>query len=181
MSFSWKEKILNFLYYSFVRPSRLKRIAPYLNALSGRTILDVGYCDSMLRDRFLRSDFEYCGIDPNPRVAIPGMPRAGIEEFKADKQFDIVLATEVLEHTKDPVAAMRKIKTAASRFVGVSVPYEPFYTLYRFCVPVQDHYFAISPAILRHYFGEPVLERRLHFGRTYFAIYDVSKKETHSL
>lgn len=175
MEFSWQEKVLNFLYYSFVRPSRLKSVARYINALSGRTVLDIGYCDGMLRDRFLRAGLEYFGIDLAPRTPLPGMPIIGIEDFDSSRQFDIVLATEVLEHMKDPVSVLRKIKALASRYICISVPYEPLYTLYRLGVPVQDHYFAISPAILRHYLGVPVLERRLHLGRTYFAIYEVTR------
>lgn len=174
MTFSFKERILNFLYYNFVRPSRLRSTLFYVNKLQGKTILDIGYCDSMGRDRFLRKDFVYFGIDPHPLTRIDDMPLKSIEDFGTEERFDIVLALEVLEHTKDPVRAINKLKTLSKKYVCISVPYEPLYTIYRFLVPVQDHYWAISPQILEHYFGKPVMSKRLHLRRTYFAIYDLS-------
>ncbi len=171
MTLSLKEKILNFLYYHFVRPMRLRSALVYVNKLPGKTILDVEYCDAMGRDKFLRKDFIYFGIDPEPLTRIPDMPLQSIEDFESTLKFDVVLAFEVIEHTKDPVLAIKKIKKLAKQYICVSVPYEPLYTLFRFFVPVRDHYWAVSPAILRYYFGEPIIEKRLHFGRTYFAIF----------
>lgn len=162
---------MNYLYYRFVRPSRLRGVYRVVNRLAGETLLDVGYCDGAGR-ALLRKEIAYFGIDPSPREALPGMPQVGIEDFDVKGRFDIVLATEVLEHTTDPVAVIKKLRALARRYICVSVPFEPLYTLYRLCVPVRDHYFAISPAILRHYFGEPMLEKRLHLGRTYFAVYE---------
>lgn len=174
--FTLKERILNSLYYNYVRPRRLRKSLSYVNKLSGKTLLDVGYCDETAVDKILRKDFEYLGIDPNPRKKVEGMIEGSIEDFETNKKFDIVVALEILEHTKDPVVVIKKLLSFAKKYICISVPHEPLYTMMRFFVPVQDHYWTVHPNILEYYFGKPVYSRKLHGGRTYFAIYDIEEK-----
>ncbi len=46
-----------------------------------------------------------------------------------NEQFDLVLATEVLEHLKNPQKALKEIFRVAQKTVIVSVPNEPFFCL----------------------------------------------------
>lgn len=44
-----------------------------------------------------------------------------------DKEFDLSLCTEVLEHLEDPVKAVNEIKRVTSKHIIFSVPNEPFF------------------------------------------------------
>jgi len=166
-------EIINFVYYKFIRPSRLKKEIKKVNKLSGTNILDIGYFDGTAR-KMLRKNMDYYGIDVNPREKLPEMPTISIEDFSTEKKFDIVIAFDVLEHTKDPVLAIKKIKSLSKKYVCVSVPHEPMYTLSRLFVPVEDHFWTIHPNILEYYLGKPIYAKKIHCFRTYFAIYDLS-------
>ncbi len=52
-------------------------------------------------------------------------------EYK-DNSFDLVMATEVLEHLKDPKKALSEIQRVSSRYVLLSVPNEPFFMIANF-------------------------------------------------
>ena len=45
----------------------------------------------------------------------------------ADGEFDLVAATEVLEHVADPQAAVAEMARVARRWLLVSVPHEPLW------------------------------------------------------
>ena len=47
----------------------------------------------------------------------------------ADKSFELVLCTEVLEHLEDPEAALRELRRVASRYAVLSVPHEPWWRI----------------------------------------------------
>lgn len=47
-------------------------------------------------------------------------------------QFDIVLCTEVLEHLEDPKKALEEIERVSSKYVLITVPHEPWWTLFNF-------------------------------------------------
>lgn len=51
--------------------------------------------------------------------------------YKND-QFDIVLCTEVLEHLEDPVKALKEIERVSKKYVLITVPLEPWWTLFNF-------------------------------------------------
>lgn len=46
-----------------------------------------------------------------------------------DKSWDLVIASEVLEHLDDPLAALKELKRVSSRHVLLSVPHEPWFRL----------------------------------------------------
>lgn len=46
--------------------------------------------------------------------------------------FDIVLCTEVLEHLDDPVKALGEIERVSKKYVLITVPHEPWWTLFNF-------------------------------------------------
>lgn len=165
-------KFHKFIYHKITRPLRLKRVINRVNKLQGKTLLEIGYFDDSMK-RLLRKDFEYFGIDPNPTKRIESMPVVSIENFETDKKFDIVTAFEILEHTKDPVKAIKKIKILSNKYICISVPYEPFYTISRLFVPEKEHYWTIHPNILKYYFGKPIYEKKILLWRHYFAIYTI--------
>jgi len=166
------KKIYKFIYHKILRPSRLKMEVSKVNLLPGKTILDIGYFDSYTK-KLLRKDFIYFGIDPSPAEKIGNMPLVSIENFKTNKKFDIVIAFDILEHTYDPVSVIKKIKNMSNKYVCVSIPYEPFYTISRLFIPEKEHFWTLHPQTLEYYFGKPIYEKKLHFRRSYFAIYEI--------
>ena len=161
-----------FIYHKLTRGLRLRAEAKIVNSLSGKTILDVGYFDGSLK-RLLRSDFDYFGIDPSPAVSIEGAPKVGIEDFSSDKKFDIVIASNILEHVSDPVLAMRKLKELSAKYICVGVPYEPYFTMFRFFVPEPEHLWTIHPNALAVHFGKSITEKFIQFGRFYYAVFKI--------
>lgn len=49
-----------------------------------------------------------------------------------NKQFDIVLCTEVLEHLDNPAKALSEVERVSSKYVLITVPHEPWWTLFNF-------------------------------------------------
>lgn len=49
-----------------------------------------------------------------------------------DNEFDLVLCTEVLEHLKDPKAAVEELKRVSRKYILFSVPNEPFFIIANF-------------------------------------------------
>ena len=47
----------------------------------------------------------------------------------ADKQFDLIIASEILEHLEDCVSALEEIKRVTSKYCLLSVPREPYWRL----------------------------------------------------
>ena len=163
-------KFHKYIYHSIIRPSRLKEEAKIVNQLVGKTILEVGYFDDSFK-KLSKKDLEYTGVDPNPTIYIEGMPLTNIENFNPGKKFDIVVASNILEHTTDPVKAIKKLRQLSNKYIFISVPYEPFYTITRFFVPEEEHYWTIHPNIFEYYLGKPVKEKYIHMLRTYTAVY----------
>jgi hypothetical protein len=159
-----------FIYHRIIRPLRLTKEAKFINRLPGETVLEVGYFDDSFK-KLLISNKTYMGLDPAPFKLIENMPQVRIEDFKTNKKFDIVVASNILEHVEDPVSAIKKIKSLSKKYVCIAVPYEPFYTISRFFVPEKEHYWTIHPNILKHYLGKPIFENFMHLRRSYFAIY----------
>ena len=137
------------------------------------TILDIGCTDNLLELK-LRNK-KYLGIDIEPKVKSENIKKIGLLSMPEDKKFDCVLALEVLEHTEDPVAALNKIKKLTGKYLIISVPYEPIFTLFRLLVPEKEHMFVIFPWALKEKLGKPIYEKSLVFGRQYLAIWDFSR------
>jgi SAM-dependent methyltransferase len=165
-------KLFKFIYHKILRPRRIKKEIENISKLDFDSILEIGYFDDMIKN-LLPKEISYFAIDPAPMLRIVGCPLNSIEDFYTKKKFDLVLCSSILEHTTDPVLVIKKIKNLASKYVVISVPYEPFYTLSRFFIPEKEHTFTIHPNILKFYFGHPIFEEFQHLRRNYFAIYDV--------
>jgi hypothetical protein len=144
--------------------------ASVVNTLPAETLLEVGYFDDSLK-RLLRPNLKYMGIDPEPTKHIEGMPITPFEDFKTKEKFDVVVASNILEHLTDPVKAFKRIRELSNKYVFISLPHEPWYTITRLFVPEEEHYWTIHPSILAHYFGRPIYEKYIHLRRTYIAVY----------
>ena len=134
------------------------------------TILDIGCMDDYLKS-MLSKRYKYTGIDSEPLSTDGGIKKLSIEDLKDNEKFDIVIATEVLEHLKNPVDAMEKIKRLAKQCIVISVPNEPFFSLFRFFIPAKEHLWTISPEALKMNLGEPFYESRFCFKRHYFGVW----------
>ncbi|HLH65480.1 MAG TPA: class I SAM-dependent methyltransferase [Solirubrobacteraceae bacterium] len=115
----------------------LERAAP-------SSVLDVGCGEGVLTERWalrLRASTpagRVVGVDlDDPKLAAHwGRRRAenlafmamDVERLRfADSEFDLVAATEVLEHVADPQRALSEMARVARRFLLVSVPREPLW------------------------------------------------------
>ena len=103
--------------------------------------------------------------------------KEGVEEQNVlnldykNNEFDTVVCLEVLEHTLNPVKAIKELKRVSKRII-ISVPLEPWFTLPRlFLGWNKEHYWAITPMILKHYLGEPIYEKKFCF-RWYIGIWE---------
>jgi SAM-dependent methyltransferase len=82
-------------------PARLEALAPQLRVGGGDRILDYGCADVPYRS-FFDAAADYVAAD------LPGNPHADVELLAdgtlpcADREFDAVLSTQVLEHVADP-------------------------------------------------------------------------------
>ena len=109
-----------------------------------KSVLDVGCGEGVLTERWARrlsSDegpSRVVGIDlEDPKLRADWEKRRAANlEFRAmeverlqfaDGEFDLVAATEVLEHVADPERALAEMTRVASRFLLVSVPQEPLW------------------------------------------------------
>ena len=158
----------------FFRPSRLKAMIKLLNKLPGKTILDIGCMDDELL-KILPKRFDYIGIDQEPLTKHPKIIKGFIEkDLPKNKKYDIVICTEVLEHVVDPPDLIRKIKALSKRFILISVPNEPYFSLIRAFgfIPAHEHLWTIFPWAFSSYFGKPVYSTTPCFRRSYLALWD---------
>jgi len=55
-----------------------------------------------------------------------------------DNSFDLVICTEVLEHLENPAKALKEIERVSSKYVLLTVPNEPWFTLFNYTRWGQD-------------------------------------------
>jgi 2-polyprenyl-3-methyl-5-hydroxy-6-metoxy-1,4-benzoquinol methylase len=108
-----------------------------------RSILDVGCGEGVLTEQWAARlrDGRVIGLDlPDPKLEAEwaGRSRANLEFVAgdvsdglayADGEFELVCATEVLEHVPAPERAVAEMARAASRHLIVSVPHEPLWRI----------------------------------------------------
>lgn len=107
-----------------------------------RTVLEVGCGEGELTLRVAREGREVLGTDVSAMMIAEARERAarrGIDvRFEqadlfdldpASVAYDLVLCCEVLEHLRDPVAAMRHLARLSRQYLVFSVPREPVWRL----------------------------------------------------
>lgn len=109
-----------------------------LKPLEIKSVLDVGCGEGITLDRFKKEGIgkELVGIDySNDALKIgkkiyPGLNLKKGDIYKIqekDNSYDLVMATEVLEHLKDPEKALGELIRVSKKYVLLSVPNEPFF------------------------------------------------------
>ncbi len=163
-----------FIQTKILRPIRLKAILKILNKLPSGSIIDLGCMDDYLLKRISKK-FDYVGYDETPLCKNEKIIKGKVEDLTKNRKFDIVLCTEVLEHVDDPVDLIKKIKNLSNRFVLISVPNEPFFSLFRLFLPAKEHLWTVYPWALEKHLGKPVFKQRACFNRTYIGLWDLKR------
>ena len=167
-------KFDHFIQDRILRFIRLKAILKILNKLPSGDILDIGCMDDYLL-KSIPIRFNYIGYDENPLCNNPKIIKDKVENITENKKFDIVMATEVLEHLSDPVDMIKKMKKLSKRFILISVPNEPFFSLARLFFSAKEHLWTIYPWALEKHLGKPIFKTKACFNRTYIALWDLNK------
>ncbi len=154
--------------YKLLRLYRWRAINKLLDTNS-RTLLDIGCEDTFFYNK-LKNRYIVTACDYTPENSIIKKENIQNLTFK-DRSFDIVLCQQVLEHVPDPPKAIRELKRVAAKQLIVSVPYEPFFTFFRFLVWEKEHLWAVTPKILKFYLGKPVYERKIFLKTYYLAVW----------
>ncbi len=76
-----------------------------------------------LEDPKLRAHWSDLDDQANLELVVMGVEQLGF----GDDEFELVAATEVLEHVDDPEAAVAEMARVAARWLLVSVPHEPLW------------------------------------------------------
>ncbi|MFZ0042289.1 MAG: class I SAM-dependent methyltransferase [Solirubrobacteraceae bacterium] len=106
-----------------------------------RSVLDVGCGEGVLTEQWAQTldPGRVVGIDlDDPKLAAEWSARSGpanlvfrpmrVERLDfEDRTFDLVAATEVLEHVDNPEVAVAEMARVAQRWLLVSVPHEPLW------------------------------------------------------
>jgi SAM-dependent methyltransferase len=115
-------------------------IVARIAALAPETFLDAGCGEGFVAEILLRQlpGLRLTGFDFNPEAVALAQARVPDATFKtasifeipfADDTFDVVGCFEVLEHQRDPAAALGELARVARRAVVLSVPHEPYFCL----------------------------------------------------
>lgn len=115
----------------------LKVIADTVDSLNCRKILDVGCGEGFVTEKISRKGRNIIGIDICKEKIEKAKKRVKNAKFYVGDVyhlpfkpnfFDLVIATEMLEHLEDPNHALSNIKVVTSKYFLTSVPNEPLYT-----------------------------------------------------
>jgi ubiquinone/menaquinone biosynthesis C-methylase UbiE len=133
--YSTRNPVSRFLVHNFFR-----KVDTLLSEIAYRTALDVGCGEGVLlaslRHLFLEKTIVGVDVDPvelRTAVAQASFARltvadAAILPFR-DNQFDLVMATEVLEHLSAADGTLQELNRVCKRFCLLSVPDEPLWRI----------------------------------------------------
>jgi ubiquinone/menaquinone biosynthesis C-methylase UbiE len=157
--------------YNLIRIHRWKNIKGLLDK-EGKTLLDVG-CEELYFYNKLKSKYEITLADYSPKNAL--IKKENVQNLSFEnKAFDIVLCQQVIEHVSNPVKAIFELKRVTKKQLIITVPYEPFFTLFRCLVWEKEHLWAITPKILKLYLGDPIYENTIFFKRYYVGVWKLN-------
>ncbi|MCR5790245.1 MAG: class I SAM-dependent methyltransferase [Lachnospiraceae bacterium] len=69
----------------------------------------------------------------------------------SDSAYELVCASEVLEHTEEPVRALSELERVSGRFVLVTVPNEPLWRILNMCRGAYLKDFGNTPGHIQHW------------------------------
>lgn len=120
-----------------------RELLGFVQNLKPKNILDVGcgegFTLSELKQNNIKAEME--GVDSlNEAIELGNRTNPDLKLRKGDiynlnykdNSFDVVLCTEVLEHLTDPKKALAELKRVTKRYLILSVPNEPWFTIQRF-------------------------------------------------
>jgi len=128
------------------------------------SVLDVGCGEGVLTERWADriAPGQVVGVDlEDPKLAAewsgrqrPNLAFTAMEverlEF-ADDQFELVAATEVLEHVAEPDRALAEMARVAGRYLLVSVPHEPLWRVLNLARGAYVRQLGNTPGHLNHW------------------------------
>ncbi len=139
-----------------------KNLIQIIKPLKVKKILDVGCGEGFTLDKFKkeRIGYELVGIDYSDdalklgKKAYPGLnlKKGDIYKIKEpDNAYDLVLATEVLEHLEDPSKALEELIRVSNKYIVLSVPNEPFFIIANFLRGKYVKRFGNHPEHINHW------------------------------
>lgn len=161
--------------YDLLKKRRYERICSMLGSKT-LTILDAGSEGNYLKELIQNSHVKVTAmdIDPKRKDVIKGDIMALPFE---DKKYDAVVCSQVLEHLENPIAAIAELKRVAKKQIIITVPNEPYFTLFRLGCWEKEHLWAITPRALKALLGSPAREGYIFFKRYYIAMWELSNQD----
>jgi ubiquinone/menaquinone biosynthesis C-methylase UbiE len=158
--------------YQIIRAYRWHVVSKLIDE-ENQSVLDIGCQDFFFYNK-LKGALCVTLADAHPRNEMIRKENIECLSFE-DKSFDIVLCLEVLEHTHDPVRAIKELARVTRKDLIISIPNEPFFSLLRLCLWEDEHLWALTPKILKYYLGDPVWEKTIFSKRYYLAKWSVKQ------
>lgn len=132
-----KHESWNPLRKMFLKPFQ-RRFLRIVDGLKVESILEVGAGEGFVMDLLHRRMplVKLRGLDVQPEFVAEGkrlFPQLDLQIGdiyhlpEADKSWDLVIASEVLEHLEDPDRALEELKRVSKKYVLLSVPSEPWF------------------------------------------------------
>jgi len=120
-----------------------------------KNIFDIGCGDGHVT-KFIKdnTDVSIVGADLSPeiiRVAKNDYPdinfyiRSIFDTKEKTKSYDLVIASEILEHLKEPEKALKEMKRISKRYCLITVPNEPYFTLANISQLKHLKHFGLNP------------------------------------
>lgn len=88
-----------------------------------------------------------------------------------DNSFDVVVASEIIEHILSPRIALNEIRRVSKKFILITVPNEPYFRIANVCRAKNLKSFGNPPDHINHY-NKKSLDRLLV---KYFKMYEIRK------
>ena len=144
--------------YKAIRKYRYSYYLKLLNP-TARTLIDLGCRDHEFVQLVKRKGYEAIGTDIENDIHV------------TQSSADIITCFQVLEHIEDPLKAVKNIAKLCYRQLIISVPNEPWFSLFRLSWE-PEHLWAITPMILKRYLGPPTHESFIFFKRYYVGVWE---------
>jgi ubiquinone/menaquinone biosynthesis C-methylase UbiE len=118
----------DFFIYNPASRRRREILASLVEPLEFSSVLDVGCGDGslavLLKEKFGKetAGLEYDSQPPRLADSLDAYYNMNIAETRPDRAFDLVIASEVLEHIPEDEAALRNIRKICSKYAVITVP-----------------------------------------------------------